>query len=163
MTAIRNVLVATDFSDSAAAALQYGRELARTCQARLHIMHIVDDIRWRSLDMTPSLTASVQESLEAAAESQIQALVTKDDRTQLHAVEVVETGIAPAESLIEYAKATAIDIIVVGTRGQSGIPRLLLGSVAERIVRLAPCPVLTVHTEEPDFVMPEPFAPVLSR
>ncbi|MEQ1911229.1 MAG: universal stress protein, partial [Vicinamibacterales bacterium] len=141
MTAIRNVLVATDFSDSAAAALQYGRELARTCQARLHVMHVVDDIRWRSLDMTPALTASVQESLVAEAESQLQALVTSEDRTRLHAVEVVQTAAAPAEALIEYAVATAIDIIVVGTRGRSGIPRVLLGSVAERVVRLAPCPV----------------------
>ena len=163
MTAIRNVLVATDFSDSAAAALQYGRELARTCQARLHVMHIVDDIRWRSLDMTPTLTASVQESLEAAAESQIHALVTGEDRAQLHAVAVVETGISPAEALIDYAVATAIDIIVVGTRGRSGIPRVLLGSVAERVVRLAPCPVLTVHTDEPDFIAPDAFVRVLSR
>ena len=163
MTAIRNVLVATDFSDSAAAALQYGRDLARTCQARLHVMHIVDDIRWRSLDMTPTLTASVQESLEAVAQSQIQALVTSEDRRQLRAIEVVETGIAPAEALIDYAVATAIDIIVVGTRGRSRIPRLLLGSVAERIVRLAPCPVLTVHADEPDFITPDSFVPVLSR
>lgn len=163
MTAIRNVLVATDFSDSAAAALQCGRELARTCRARLHVMHVVDDIRWRSLDMTPALTASVQESLDATAESQMKALVTREDRTQLHAVEVVETGIAPAEALIEYARATAIDIIVVGTRGRSGIPRVLLGSVAERIVRLAPCPVLTVHTHEPDFIAPDSLVPVLSR
>ena len=163
MTAIRNVLVATDFSDSAAAALQYGRELARTCQARLHVMHIVDDIRWRSLDMTPTLTASVQESLEAVAQSQIQALVTSEDRRQLRAIEVVETGIAPAEALIDYAVATAIDIIVVGTRGRSGIPRMLLGSVAERIVRLAPCPVLTVHADEPAFITPDSLVPVLSH
>jgi nucleotide-binding universal stress UspA family protein len=61
----------------------------------------------------------------------------------------VVTSNAPADAVAKYAKEARIDLIVIGTHGRSGMSRLLLGSVAERVVRTAPCPVLTVHRDAP--------------
>jgi universal stress protein A len=153
---IKNVLVATDFSDAAAAALNYGRELARSYQAALHVIYVVDDMRWRySFDMTPSLMVGVQESLEEAARTQMAALITDEDREQLRARSVIQTAISPADAIVDYAKTAAIDLLVVGTHGRGAVQRLLLGSVAERLVRTAPCPVLTVRTHEREFIVPD--------
>jgi nucleotide-binding universal stress UspA family protein len=68
---------------------------------------------------------------------------------------VVQTAVSPAESIVEHAKTETIDVIVIGTHGRSGFSRVLMGSVAERVVRLAPCPVLTVRHPEHEFIAPD--------
>ncbi len=156
MIAIKNVLVATDFSDASAVALNYARELARSYQATLHVVHIVDDLRWRySLDMTPALMVGVQESLEEAANEQMKSLVTDEDVSQLHARQYVATAVSAPEAIVHYAEREHIDILVIGTHGRSGLSRVLMGSVAERVLRIAPCPVLTVRSHERDFLAPD--------
>ena len=163
MIVIKNVLVATDYSETAATALAYGRELARSYQATLHVLHVVDDIRWRyALDMTPALMAGVQESLEDAARTQMHDLVTADDRRRLHAHAVVRTALSAADAVADYARTAGIDLVVVGTHGRGGLSRLLLGSVAERVVRVAPCPVLTVRATERDFISTDTANPPLA-
>lgn len=157
MIAIKNVLVATDFSRPSAVALTYGRELARTSNARLHILHVVDDVRWRySFDMTPALMVGVQESLEEAARESMKALVTDNDREQLNVQTTVLTAAGAAETIVDHATRHDIDLVVIGTHGRSGVKRLVMGSVAERVVRLARCPVLTVRDNEHEFVVGEP-------
>ena len=64
------------------------------------------------------------------------------------AVAIVEHGDEPASEILQYAKSANIDLIVMGTHGRTGLARVVLGSVAEAVVRAAPCPVLTVHSEE---------------
>jgi nucleotide-binding universal stress UspA family protein len=156
MIALKNVLVATDFSEPAALALEYGRHLARQYAARLHVFHAIDDIRLRySLDMTQGLLMGVQEDLEATARDAMQTLVTNEDHLQLGAAVTMEISTSPATAIVEYAKRAAIDVIVVGTSGRGGLSHMLLGSVAERIVRMAPCPVLTVRSPERDFIAPD--------
>jgi nucleotide-binding universal stress UspA family protein len=146
MLAIKNILVATDFSDASRAALEYGRELAKGYGATLHVLHVVDDIRWRySLDMTAVDVTAVQESLEDSARTQLSALVTEEDRRQLKLRTRVFTATSAADSLVQYAAAEHCDLIVVGTHGRTGLRRFVMGSVAERIVRSALCPVLTVR------------------
>lgn len=156
MIAIKNVLAATDFSDASAVALNYARELSRSYQATLHVVHIVDDLRWRySLDMTPALMVGVQESLEDAANEQMTSLVTAEDLTQLHARRHVATAMSAADAIVHYAEREHIDIVVIGTHGRSGLSRVLMGSVAERVVRMAPCPMLTVRSHERSFLAPD--------
>jgi nucleotide-binding universal stress UspA family protein len=146
MLALKNILVATDFSDASLAALDYGRELARSYGATLHLLHVVDDIRWRySLDMTAVDVTAVQEGLEEAAEQQVSAIVTEDDRRQLNLHSKVFTATSAADAVVQYAAAEHCDLIVVGTHGRTGLRRFVMGSVAERIVRSALCPVLTVR------------------
>jgi nucleotide-binding universal stress UspA family protein len=156
MIRIKNVLVATDFSEPSTVALDYGRELARTYAATLHVVHVTEDLRWRfAADATPAFPADAQEEIEASARARVNALLTDDDRVQLHARAVVQTAVSPAESIVEYAKRESVDVIVIGTHGRSGFSRMLMGSVAERVVRLAPCPVLTVRHPEHEFIAPD--------
>lgn len=159
MIRIKNVLVATDFSEQAQSALEYGRELARTYDATLHVIHVVEDIVARySTDISGTVLVDALQSLEDSARSDLNALITDDDRRGLRAHTVLFTSVAPAETIVAYAKGEAIDVIVIGTHGRSGLAHLFMGSVAERVVRFAPCPVLTVHHPEHEFLAPDALA-----
>ena len=156
MIVIKQVLVATDFSEPAATALEYGRQLARSYGATLHVVHAVDDIRWRySLDMAPALLTGVQDDLVETSRQTLDRLLDEEDRTQLHAKAATLTSASTADTIVEYARSNGIDIIVIGTHGRRGMSHMLMGSVAERVVRLAPCPVLTVRSHEREFVAPD--------
>ena len=147
MTAPRNILVATDFSDSSATALDYGRSLARVFGARLHVLHVVETfvVDSAAFGSAAAILPSLQVELEKAAEETLQKLVTAEDRRELKAVAAIRSIDTPAHAVVEYARDEQIDLIVVGTHGRRGISHVLLGSVAEKVVRLAPCPVLTVR------------------
>src|SRR5262245_25506022 len=113
MIAIKNVLVATDFGESSAVALDYGRELARTYQARLHVIHVVEDLQWRySLDMTPTWVVGVPESVEESARQRTANTLSDEDRSQLHARAVVQTAVSAPEAIVAYARSEGIDVIV---------------------------------------------------
>ena len=155
MIALKNILVATDFSESAAVALAYGRDLARTFNARLHLVHLVEDVMMRYSPEVGFAVPELQKNLEASAKRDLDALVTDDDRRTLDLVPVVKTAFNIPTGVIEYAKANAIDLIVTGTHGRGAMKHFLMGSVAERVVRTAPCPVLTVHAQEREFIGPD--------
>jgi universal stress protein A len=155
MLAIKNVLVATDFSEPSTVALSYGRDLARTYNARLHVMHVVEDVMLRYPIDGGFVGADLQKELETAARRDLDKLITDDDRRTLDLVPVVQTGVNLAESITTYARHNAIDLIVTGTHGRGAVKHFLLGSVAERVVRIAPCPVLTVRSDERDFIVPD--------
>lgn len=124
---VKEILFATDFSESSDAAARVAREYARQFGARLHALHVV----WPAADTTESpLLSKLAEELGA----------------EVPVVAAVESG-APAGRIVHYAERHGIDLIVLGTHGRTGMTRALLGSVAERVVRTAPCPVLTVPRE----------------
>ena len=157
MITVKNILVATDFGDTSAAALAYGRELARLSGATLHLLYVVDDISARAataFGVTYDLTR-IQTELEAAGRSQLEASVTDEDRRELHIQLVQLTSASPAATIVSYARDAHIDLIVMGTHGRGAVAHLFLGSVAERVVRAAPCPVLTVHHPEHEFIQPD--------
>ena len=154
MIVLKNILVATDFSDSAAVALNYGRDLARTFNARLHLLHAVEDVMLRYSPEVSFAVPELQKNLEERAWRDLRALITEDDRA-LPIVPAVETAANIPQAIVDFAKANAIDLIITGTHGRGPIKHLLMGSVAERIVRTAPCPVLTVHAKERDFIAPD--------
>jgi nucleotide-binding universal stress UspA family protein len=159
MIRIENVLVATDFSDASAAALTYGREFARTFQATLHVLHVADSVYTQFVAETyTTMLPDAQREVEQAARQQLEAVLEEEDRTLLHAKPVVNVALSKAAAIVEYAARHGIDIIVIGTHGRGAISHLLMGSVAERVVRTAPCPVLTVHHPEHEFVLPDALA-----
>ena len=156
MVTLKNILVATDFGDTSAAALTYGRELARAFGARLHLAHMVEDIMvYYSPESGFAAAAEIQQNLEAAARRELQAVITDHDRKTLQIEPVVRSCFNIADGIVDYARNNAIDLIVTGTHGRGAIKHLMLGSVAERVVRAAPCPVLTVRPHERDFVVAE--------
>lgn len=156
MIKISNVLVATDFSDASASALTYGREFARAFGAQLHVLHVIDSpMMWVGPEAIGVDVARLQAELEAGAHKTLNRLVTAEDREQLHARSAVRTGPAPAFEIADYAKTEGIDLILIGTHGRGFVGHLLMGSVAEKVVRIAPCPVLTVHHPEHEFIAPD--------
>jgi nucleotide-binding universal stress UspA family protein len=146
MIGLKRVLVATDFSPPSEVALMYGRELARNFGASLHLLHVADN---------PFLRASFEDpAVVGSAHLQwLHDRLSAEDRDGLQARAAVEVSSSPADAIVDYAKRFAIDLIVMGTHGRSAMSQLLVGSVAERVVRTAPCPVLTVRNPEHEFVI----------
>lgn len=126
---VSQILFATDFSPSSETAAGVARAYARHFGARLHLLHVL----WPGSDVaTPPMLSKLSEEIGKA----------------VPVVAAVESG-APATGIVRYAERHGIDLIVIGTHGRTGVTRALLGSVAERVVRTAPCPVLTVPRERP--------------
>jgi nucleotide-binding universal stress UspA family protein len=156
MITIKNVLVATDFSETSASALNYGREFARTFGATLHVLHVVENaLMWAGPEAAGIDFVQLQAELAAAARQTLDRIVTNEDRAQLKAVTAVRTGSSPAFEIARYAKTEGIDIILLGTHGRGMMGHLLMGNVAEQVVRIAPCPVMTVHHPEHEFIQPD--------
>src|SRR4029453_11201549 len=102
---------------------------------------------------------SLQRELEAGARQQLEAVISPEDRERRRARGIVLTSNSPAAAIVEEAEEEGVDLIVLGTHGRGAIGHLLVGSVAERVVRTASCPVLTVRHPEHEFVVAEPPAP----
>jgi nucleotide-binding universal stress UspA family protein len=156
MIALQNILVATDFGPVAEAALNYGRALAKTFNARIHVLHAMENPFLR-----PS--ASDPHAHSAGVLRTLNEQVTDEDRTALKAQVVLETSDNPAAAITEYAKSANIDLIVMGTNGRGALAQLLVGSVAERVVRTAQCPVLIVKHPEHEFVVPDEAAQATAK
>src|SRR5687767_992761 len=160
MIKITNVLVATDFSETSASALTYGREFARTFGATLHVLHVVENaLMWAGPEAGGIDFVRLQAELAGAAQETLDRIVTNEDREQLKAVTAVRTANSPALEIAAYAKAEAIDLILMGTHGRGMMGHLLMGNVSEKVVRVAPCPVLTVHHPEHEFIQPDALVP----
>lgn len=157
MIGIKEILVATDFGAAADNALRYGETLAREFGARLHVLHAAPNLFARSMDGYgyAAISPELQEELEQGARRQMAERVSDEDRRELHAKTTILVRNSPAAAIVDYAKEHAIDLIIVGTHGRGAIAQVFLGSVAERVVRTAPCPVLTVRDSEHEFVLPD--------
>lgn len=156
MIKLQNILVATDFSETSDSALDYGRALALNFGARLHVLHAVENsLQWTGVEGIAYDFVLVQEEMEEAARKKLAAILGPDNGQPPKTTTVVKTGTSPAYAIADYAKEAKIDLIVMGTHGRGFVGHLLLGSVAERMVRIAPCPVLTVRSPEHEFVLPD--------
>lgn len=160
MITIKNILVAIDFSEPSDAALMYGRELASRFGATLHVLHAVQNIYIGTLgaENYTALAPDLQQQIEDDARRRLDELVVDSDQSGPATVKAIVTSSSPALSIIDYAKDHNIDVVVMGTHGRGALAHLMMGSVAERVVRLAPCPVLTVRHPERDFVRPDTLA-----
>ena len=156
MIRLKHIVVATDFSETSGSALAYGRELARTFGGTLHVFHAADNVMTRlPVDAPFPGMAELQTEVEDAARARIDALLTDEDRTTLGATGAVCTSLSAAYAIVEYAKDVHADMLLVGTHGRGTIGHFVLGSVAEQVVRTAPCPVLTVHHPERECIAPD--------
>jgi nucleotide-binding universal stress UspA family protein len=154
---LKQILVATDFSEASEAALLYGKNFARVHRATLHVLHVIDDLMARAIapvGRAPDLGA-LQEELDADAHDRVAELLTDEERSVLDAKAVVVTGRKPAEAIVSYAREHDIELIIIGTHGRKGLAHLVMGSVAEKIIAGAPCPVLTVKHPEREFIRPD--------
>jgi nucleotide-binding universal stress UspA family protein len=161
MIALKNILVATDFGEASDAAVAYGRELARSFGATLHVLHVADDVYVRlGGDAYVAVLPELQKDIENAAHKSLDQLLVDNDPNPLPVKKVVITSSSTASAIVQYAADAGIDLIVVGTHGRGAMAHLLMGSVAERVVRTARCPVLTVRHPEHEFVLPDALSTV---
>ena len=160
MILLKNILVATDFSEPSDAAVAYGCELARSFGARLTVFHAAEKFAARSFgsDGSVFIDPRRQHDLETVAHTQIDALISRENRVVLKPTTVVVTSNRAASAIVEFARRAGVDLIVMGTHGRGAVAHLLMGSVAEHVVRTAPCPVLTVRHPEREFVIPDALA-----
>lgn len=159
MIALKSILVATDFGEPSDAALTYGRELARAFGATLHVLHVADDVYVRlGGDAYITVLPELQKDVEDAARKRLDELLVDNDPAPITIQKAVVTSSATAACIVDYARENNINLIIVGTHGRGVMAHLLVGSVAERVVRTASCPVLTVRQHEHDFVVPDALA-----
>jgi len=153
---VPNILVTTDFGMASDTALLYGRTLAHTFGGTLHLLHVMENYFLRPIVADPR-------ALEAAARRQLGERLTPSDRDTLRACAILEVSDHPATAIVEYAHASQIDFIVMGTHGRASMERLLMGSVAAHVVRTARCPVLTVKHPQREFIVDDNTAAEPSR
>jgi nucleotide-binding universal stress UspA family protein len=147
--AVRTILVPIDFSEHSRAALRYAGELAKVYDARMEALHVIEE------DILPTVygldaVAPATEQVKADAARALQDLIAEEgDVEQVTATVMVGH---PAAEVLAYAKAHRADLIVIATHGRTGLQHFLMGSVAEKVVRRAPCPVFTVKSFGRDLV-----------
>lgn len=141
----RRILVPTDFSSASEQAWRAARELARTTGAELVLLHVL--VQAPLYSESPFSGPRLREVYESAREWAAKKLEQWADeaRTAGLIVRVEARAGVPYQEILTMAKSAGIDLIVLGTRGRGGVERALLGSVADRVIRLAPCPVLSVR------------------
>lgn len=147
---VQSILFPTDFSELSQAAEQSACDLADRFGAELHVLHVLSDV-FLTIPQTAAALLISPDALEgevAGAEEAIQKVppsVWASGRKVVRAVRIGSTY----GTIVEYALENAIDLIVLGTHGHTGLKHVLLGSVAERVVQHAPCSVLTVPSDMP--------------
>ncbi len=153
MITLNRVLAATDFSPCSHEALEYAGELAGRFSAELHLVHVAEDPH----ALLPHSGATIPVEALAKAKEQTDEALTRAAELLEQAGRHVERSVVrgnPFLEIIRYAREHDIDLIVIGTHGRTGLQQALMGSVAERVVRKAPCPVLVVRASGHQFVMP---------
>ena len=143
-----NILCPVDFSPSSETVLDFASRLAREAGATLHIAYVEEDPAPYGIGLYGQLPLPISEDGQRLSKLRpTVAGVTCDHQLLL--------GDAAAK-IVEFARENAIDLIVMGTHGRTGMVRLLMGSVAEKVLRLAPCPVLTIKGSAADVVVKQP-------
>jgi len=151
---LQRILLPTDFSDYSAAAKSYACELAARFGAELHLLHTLE----HQYSLTPEFgfglapPTQISES-KVAAENALSRLLDPGWSSGRNVTYRVIEG-SPKVEIVRYARAENIDLIVISTHGRTGLAHMLIGSVAETVVRTSPCPVLTVRPKGHQFVMP---------
>jgi universal stress protein A len=141
-------LIPIDFSEFANQALDYAIALATKLQARLTLLHVIHAMPLGVAEMGASLPYSYLQELEADIAQSMGEYLTRVQEAGLEGEIMIVHGV-PFEEIVNTAAANQIDLIIMGTHGRSGLQHVLLGSVAEKVVRLAPCPVLVSRPTSP--------------
>jgi nucleotide-binding universal stress UspA family protein len=156
MIAIKTILLPTDGSECSVKAMAYALSFARQFGGRVIALHVIDR-RWEEqtrvafAEVGQDLTKKIREGYAQEAHRILKEVTDAGSKAGVPVEARIATGI-PFDDIVRIGKELPADLIIMGTHGRTGVSHLLLGSVAERVVRRAPCPVLTVRKEEHDFV-----------
>lgn len=158
MIAVKRVLVPHDFSETSGAAVKYGMALAKMFGAALYFLHVGDRAK---AELDAEFPLGLEGAVEDAVRERLLKIVSPQERAELKPEFAVRPG-APSTEIVDFAKANDIDLIVMGTHGRGVVGHAVLGSVAEKVVRTAPCPVLTLRSPQRGFLQPDEV-PVSAR
>jgi nucleotide-binding universal stress UspA family protein len=151
---IKTILFPTDFSNGARAAMDHAVSLAKDYNARLVLLYVVQDISIAEWYIPSSLSVTdLLEDMQKSASQEMDKWAAEVS-TKIQDVEKMVVRGVPFVEIIRTAREKKVDLIVIGTHGRTGIDHLLFGSTAEKVVRKAPCPVLTVRSAGKEFSMP---------
>jgi universal stress protein A len=155
MIKLQRLLLPTDFSEFSAAARMYACAFADQFRADLHVLHVIQDLAPLVPEPGAALAPPVDylRELELNAQAMLERVIDPQWSVGKTIVRAVRQG-PPFLEIVRYAQEANIDLIVMGTHGRSALAHMLMGSVAEKVVRKAPCPVLTVRHPEHEFVAP---------
>ncbi|HEU4891348.1 MAG TPA: universal stress protein [Vicinamibacterales bacterium] len=145
-----HILVPLDFNPASDEALVRAKQLADRFNARLSLLHVVVDPKARgtwTADIYVPAIPEVRDLLVNTARAQLAAAVTDAERDHLRVTVDARVG-AVADVILDVARTHHIDLIVMGTHGRRGLSHLVMGSIAEKVVREAPCPVMTTHAAD---------------
>lgn len=138
---IKNVLVPVDFSENSKKILEAAGYFSEICQAQLHVVFVVQSFDDYSGFFVPHMpVAKFEEEMVQAAEEKMKGFLLGQNKI-VAKVLVGDVG----EEIIRHAEETGMDLIVMGTHGYKGLEKVMFGSVAEKVVRSSPCPVLTIN------------------
>jgi nucleotide-binding universal stress UspA family protein len=151
---IKTILFPTDFSNGARAAMDHAISLAKDYDAKLILLNVIQDISIAEWYIPSSLSVSdLIEDIQKSAVQEMDKWLAEVSRQVKDAEKLVARGV-PFVEIIQTAKDRNADLIVIGTHGRTGIDHMLFGSTAEKVVRKASCPVLTVRIAGKEFKMP---------
>lgn len=154
MTPYQNILVPTDFSEISLTALDHAKVLAEKFSATLHFLHVLEDpLEAAAFADGYALPDDFAKRLKDEASSKLGDIVSATERMKYRVEWRIREG-SPFVEIVRYARSHDINLIVMGTHGRGPIAHMLLGSVAEQVVRKAPCPVLVTRSPHQTFVMP---------
>jgi len=148
---IKTILVPIDFSDCAKKALQYALPLAKEHEAAITLVHVIATPSYPIGEFGGLEYATLQADTSDLIDKKLNELAVDEAAGEVPVDAVVRTG-SPAAEIIDVARKLPADVIVISTHGRTGLKHVLLGSVAEQVVRHAPCPVLVVREREHEFL-----------
>ena len=149
MIALKRILVPYDFSETSAVAVKYAIELARNFGARIYFLHVGDQAL---TDFETEFPIGLEGAVEDAVRERLLKILTPQEQAEFRPEFAVRPG-APAAEIVRHAREQDIDLIVMGTHGRGFVGHAVVGSVAEKVVRTAPCPVLTVRNSNRGFAV----------
>ena len=142
MITYNRILLPTDGSEASEKATEHAVDIAARRDATLHALHVIDG----GPDSTPDSGHLAADELRNEGKKSVEAVAERAENADVTVETVVDAGVA-YQSIVEYVDANDINLVVMGTRGRSGIHRFLLGSVAEKVIRTVDAPVLTVRPD----------------
>ncbi len=149
----KKIVCPIDFSEYSSEIVSYATSITKKFNAELHLFHVIPNLNYFTpyeSFLTPENLVAIEKNISTEVNSDFDKIINKID---IPVKKIIRTGVTFLE-IIDYVKTEGIDLIVMGTHGRSGIEHVLIGSVAEKVVRKAPCPVLTIRPKGKSFQMP---------